>query len=238
MTTPTPMPDINLDSLWDHVAVPRPLRAITLAWILSTRNGIQAPILLLVGGPHSGKTATITRLNELVSGTKVLRDVPERWWQLMEVFARAHKGVVAFDDVQPLSETRRAQLVQMMRGMKLKRCSDGREVSIKANIMLAGEHFFGASQGAFGDGMSTMLILLVGNDKRTRDEHWQRELPGILWSLIELDARVATLGPSREVDIHPDLIPMIGFCRVLDAVDEILGTHGLDFYHMTALAKW
>jgi hypothetical protein len=231
------MPDINLDSLWDHVAVPRPLRAITLAWILSTRNGIQAPILLLAGGPHSGKTATITRLNELVSGAKVLRGVPERWWQLMEVFA-GHEGAVAFDDVQPLSEARRAQLVQMMRGVRLERPSDGRRATIRANIMLAGEQFFGASQGAFSDGMSTMLVLLVGSDKRTRDEHWQRELPGILWSLIELDARVATLGTSREVDIHPDLVPMIGFCQVLDAVDEILGTHGLDFYHMTGLAKW
>ncbi|WP_298447836.1 hypothetical protein [Ferrimicrobium sp.] len=53
--------------------------------------------------------------------------------------------------------------------------------------------------------------------------------------MIELDARVAMLGTSREVDIDPDLIRMIGFCRVLDALEEVFGTHELDLYHMTAM---
>ncbi len=54
---------------------------------------------------------------------------------------------------------------------------------------------------------------------------------------MELDSRVAMLGSDRELEIDPDLIPMIGFCRVLDTAEEIFGIHGLDLYHMTALIK-
>ena len=55
--------------------------------------------------------------------------------------------------------------------------------------------------------------------------------------LMELDSRVAMLGSDRELEIDPDLIPMIGFCRVFDTAEEIFGIHGLDLYHMTALIK-
>jgi len=230
MTTPTPMPDVGLETLWDHISIPRPEdRPIVLAWILATRNNIAAPILLIEGGPDSGKTDIVTRLVSLVSSAEVQRGVPG-WYELMVAFAKGDKHAVAFDDVFELSGGKKQQMVRLLLGMTM--LSYDRRATIRANVILGG---LVMPDGLFDKGMSHAVMCLESQGKRTSDDAWGNDMPGILWAILELDARVAMLG-RQFVDIHPSLIRMLDFCQILEGVDTVLGTHSLDFFHREALA--
>jgi hypothetical protein len=227
--TPTPMPDVGLETLWEHISIPRPEdRPIVLAWILATRNNIPAPILLIEGGPDSGKTDIVTRLVSLVSSAEVQRGVPG-WYELMVAFAGGDKRAVAFDDVFELSGGKKQQMVRLLLGVTM--TSYDRCVTIRANAVLGG---LVMPDGHFDRGMSHAVMCLESQGKRTSDDAWGNDMPGILWAILELDARVAMLG-RQVVDIHPSLIRMLDFCQILEGVDTVLGTHSLDFFHKEAL---
>jgi len=222
MTTPTPMPDVDLSTLFLHIPIERYHRSIVLAWILATRNNVPAPILVIDGSPHSSKTATIARLNTLVSPTNVQRDIPSGWYELMIAFAQSYNAV-AFDNISPtLSQSTKQHLVQLLFGVTM--TSYDQSSTIQANVILTGQT---SLDGMFKRGMSHTITCLGG--ELTSDDVWAEELPGILWSLLELDARVATLG-QLEVSVSPTFTLMLDFCRILAAVDQILGTHGFDAY--------
>ena len=235
--TPTPNPNVTLDTLFEHIKIRggRSQRAVILAWILATRNNVPAPILVITGPSSS---LALTRLNALVSSAPVMRGaIPEPWWAVMQIFASAsqHERVVAFDETQDSIDTRTLwHIAQLVQGWTLARHFDARELFIRANVMLATNWPYGW-RDKFGEGMS--YLVGISTVKSTGEKRWEQEKPGIMWALLELDARVAAALGSTWVDTDLQIAPMREFCRILDAVDQVLnGTHGLALYRTEAMA--
>jgi len=238
MTTPTPMPGITLDTLFEHIKIKggRSQRAVILAWILATRNNVPAPILV-VTGPSS--PLALTRLNELVSSVPVLQELPEQWWAVMQIFAISsqHERVVALGESQSfgikmIKMRTLHHITQLVQGWTITRY-DGRELFIRANALIEASWPYFAKN--FSEGMSHLMTTAGG--KSTSAKSWEDQKPGIMWALLELDARVAAALGSTWIDTDLQIAPMFEFCRILDAVDEVLdGAHGLALYRTEAMA--
>lgn len=236
--TPTPDPNVTLDTLFEHIKIRggRSQRAVVLAWILATRNNVPAPILVITGPSSS---PAITRLNDLVSSAPVLQAMPDQWWAAMEIFAISslHERVVAFGEVKSfrpqMIETRALwHITQLVQGWTITRY-DGQKFFIRSNAIIEASWPFFVNN--FSEGMSH-LVTTIGV-KTTSEKSWEDQKPGIMWALLELDARVAAALGSTWVDTDLQIAPMREFCRILDAVDQVLnGTHGLALYRTEAMA--
>lgn len=231
---PHPHPG-DLGTLWEFVPVDEADRPVLLAVLVAALVQVDVPHVILVLAAEQGSAkSTATRiLVSLVDPSAVpLRQPPrdpDGW-----TTAAAASWVVALDN---LSGEIPAWLSDC-----LCRASTG-DGSVKRALYTDSDvSVLAFRRCVIGNGVDVVVdrgdlaerVARVGlprvTTRRPEDElaaAWEAARPRVLGALLDLAAKVHERLPAIEVD---DLPRMADFAKVLAAVDEVLGTHGLKRY--------
>ncbi|MQA82927.1 MAG: ATP-binding protein [Streptosporangiales bacterium] len=246
LTTPLPEPTRSGDTrpLWDLLNVGEDDRALLLAWLVSTLlPDVPHPVVGLFGEQGTGKTTAGKVLSMLVDPSPVaVRKAPrdaDSW-----VTAASGSWVVALDNLSTVSDWLSDTLCRAVTGdgdVRRQLYTDGGLVvfAFRRCVIVTGIDL-GAVRGDLSDRLLPVNLHRIP-DNRRRDEselwpRWAELQPVILGGLLDLAARVIGVLPSVRLDTKPR---MADYAGVLAAVDQVLGTAGLDQYvsHAGSLAS-
>lgn len=237
LTAPFPEPrsggDIN--HLWDIVNVTPAYRPVLLAWLVAgLRHDIPHPVLGLFGEQGTGKTtATRTLAGLLDPSTAPSRRTPrnEDGW----VVAAASSWVIPLDNLSTLPAWLSDAMCRAVTGdadvtRTFYTNADLTVFSFRRVIVMNGIDL-GSLRGDLAERMVAVRLDRIPDTGRQREGHLQhlsrQVLPEIFGALLDLAVEVERRLPS----IHLDRLPrMADFAQILAAIDQILGTEGLDTY--------
>jgi hypothetical protein len=235
---PTELPacgDGDLSALWHFVNVAAEDRPVVLAVMVAAlvQTDVSHPILLLLAEQGSAKSSATRALVDCIDPSPVPLRQPPRdadGWTV----AAAASWVVALDNLSGdipgwLSDSLcRASTGDGSVKRALYTDSDVSVLAFRRCVIANGVDV------VVGRGDLAERVAVVGLPRVTtrRPEHalaaeWAAARPGIVAGLLDLAAAVHQLLPGITVTDSPR---MADFARVLAAVDEVLGTHGLDRY--------
>lgn len=232
---PEPVSGGQLDELWSHLHVPAADRPLVAAWIVSAlTHDISHPVLAFFGEQGTAKTTNQKKLVIVIDPgpvptRKPPRD-PESW-----VTAAAGSWVVGMDnlsDVQPWLSDSICRAVTGDGDVRRRLYTDGEHAvfAFRRAIILNGIDL-GALRGDLAERMLPIHLEPISETMRMGEHEvwgsWDKAHARILGAVLDLAARVARVESSVRLGNKPR---MADFARVLAAVDQILGTQGLEYY--------
>lgn len=237
LTSPLPEPDPTgtLDALWELLNVDPADRPLVLAWLVSTLlPNVPHPIPGLFGEQGTGKTFTAKVVSLLVDPSPVpVRKAPrdaDSW-----VTAASGSWVVALDNLSTVPDWLSDTLCRAVTGdgdVRRQLYTDGGLVvfAFRRCVLVTGIDL-GAVRGDLADRLLPIDLRVIEDDQRLDEAdlwgRWERLHPYLLGGLLNLTASVMAVLPSVRLESRPR---MADFARVLAAVDQITGSHGLDRY--------
>ena len=224
----------TFDLLFDHLNVAQADRPLVLAWLIAVLIDPESPhpILSLFGEQGTGKSTASRRIVSVVDPSPVpLRKPPrdpEGW-----VTAAQGSWVVGLDNLSQVSDWLSDSLCRAATGdgdvrRALYTDSDLAVFAFRRCILLNGIDV-GALRGDLAD-----RIIMINLDRieesarlteRQLNDHWTRDHPRIFGGLLSLAAETIKRLPSVRLASSPR---MADFALILAAIDQILGTDGLN----------
>ncbi len=237
LTGALPEPGIGaqVDDLWSWLNVTPNDRPLILAFIVAALvPDIPHPVLGLFGEQGVGKTTTAKVIVMLIDpGPVPYRKGPrdaEAW-----VTAAAGSWFVALDNVSTMPDWLSDLLCRAVTGegdVRRRLYTDGElaTFAFKRVIALTGIDL-GALNGDLTDRLLPVTLDAIPETAR-RDETgmwraWRDAHPLALGAVLDLAAKVLDVLPSVRLDRSPR---MVDFARIVAAVDEVLGTDGMQRY--------
>lgn len=225
------------EKLWEFVRIDPADRPVLLAWLVAVLILVDAPhpILALLAEQGAAKSSITRCLVDLVDPSSVpLRKAPrdEDSW----VIAAAASWVVALDNLsgslqQWLSDCLcRASTGDGSVRRALYTDSDVSVISFRRCVIFNGVDVT-IEAGDLAERIAAADLTRIEEGARRAEADiaaaWEQARPAIMGSLLDLAARVHQLLPTVKVDKLPR---MADFALVLAAVDQVMGTNGLDRY--------
>ncbi|WP_207548942.1 ATP-binding protein, partial [Mycolicibacterium fortuitum] len=225
------------EKLWEFVRVDPADRPVLLAWLVAVLILVDAPhpILALLAEQGAAKSSITRCLVDLVDPSSVpLRKAPrdEDSW----VIAAAASWVVALDNLsgslqQWLSDCLcRASTGDGSVRRALYTDSDVSVISFRRCVIFNGVDVT-VEAGDLAERIAAADLARIEEGARRAEADiaaaWEHARPAIMGSLLDLAAQVHQLLPTVKVDNLPR---MADFALVLAAVDQVLGTSGLERY--------
>ncbi|WP_396912474.1 ATP-binding protein [Mycolicibacterium sp.] len=227
----------DAQKLWEFVRIDPADRPVLLAWLVAVLILVDAPhpILALLAEQGAAKSSITRCLVDLVDPSSVpLRKAPrdEDSW----VIAAAASWVVALDNLsgslqQWLSDCLcRASTGDGSVRRALYTDSDVSVISFRRCVIFNGVDVT-IEAGDLAERIAAADLTRIEEGARRAEADiaaaWEQARPAIMGSLLDLAAKVHELLPTVKVDKLPR---MADFALVLAAVDQVMGTNGLDRY--------
>lgn len=227
----------SMQKLWEFVRIDPADRPVLLAWLVSVLVLVDAPhpILALLAEQGAAKSSITRCLVDLVDPSSVpLRKAPrdEDSW----VIAAAASWVVALDNLsgslqQWLSDCLcRASTGDGSVRRALYTDSDVSVISFRRCVIFNGVDVT-VEAGDLAERIAAADLARIEEGARRAEADiaaaWEQARPAIMGSLLDLAAKVHQLLPTVKVDKLPR---MADFALVLAAVDQVMGTNGLERY--------
>ncbi len=236
---PDPVGGGGLDDLWQVLNVRDADRPLLLAVLVSALlPDIPHPILALLGEQGTGKSTATRAVAGLVDPSPVqLRKAPrdaEAW-----VTAAAGSWVVALDNLSGLKDWLSDSLCRAVTGegdVRRRLYTDGdlHVVAYRRVVILNGIDL-GALRDDLAERLVTVNLKRIPENRRAREADltaaWEAAHPRALGALLDLACKVLAVLPQVHLAEAPR---MADFAYVLAAVDQVLGTAGLDTYRNRA----
>ena len=232
---PEPERGGDLDELWEWLNVAPEDRPLVLAFLVAALvPDIPHPIMGLFGEQGTGKTTTMKTLVLLIDPSPVPYRKPPRDAEAW-VTAAAGSWVVALDNLRDIGDWLSDLLCRAVTGegdvrRKLYSDSELALFQFRRVVALSGIDV-GALNGDLADRLLPVTLERIPERQRREESSlwraWRDAHPRILGALLTLAARVLELLPTIELDRRPR---MIDFARIVAAVDEALGSSGLERY--------
>ena len=232
---PAPVRGGDLEPLWDYLNVVPEDRALVLAWLIGALEpDLPHPILGVFGQQGSGKTTAMTKLVQLIDDGIAVTQRPPRdadsW-----ITAASASWIIALDNISGVPAWLSDALCRVVTGegdvrRKLYTDADLHAVAFRRVVALSGIDL-GSLAGDLADRLLPITLAVISEEAR-RDERllgpaWERARPSFFGAFLDLAAGVLAQLPL----VRPERLPrMADFARILAAVDELLGTDGLQRY--------
>jgi hypothetical protein len=234
LTGVMPEPDHagDLEPLWNHLNVSAADRPLVLAWLVAAIIDPEAPhpILSLFGEQGTGKSTASRRLVAVVDPSPVpLRKPPrdqEAW-----VTAAQGSWVVGLDNLSHVPDWLSDSLCRAATGdgdvRRALYTDAGLAVFAFRRCILLNGIDVGALRGDLAD-----RIVMINLDRiresvrlteRNLSEQWADAYPSILGGLLSLAAEAIARLPSVRLASSPRM----DFARILECIDQLLGTKGI-----------
>lgn len=232
---PEPEPGGDILDLWHFVNVAEEDRPAMLAWLIHAQNpGPPHPLLYLSGSEGAGKTTATSALVSLIDPSHVpIRKTPRDPEGLITVAANSHAFAVDnVNTIQPWLSDGLCRIVTGEGDVRRKLYTDSEVVlySFRRVVILTGIDI-GAQAGDLADRMLTITLKRIPDSKRMEDEDlkaaWAEAYPCIFGALLDLAVKVLAVLPTVKLKRKPR---MADYARVLAAVDQVMGTNGLERY--------
>lgn len=232
---PDPASGGDLGDLWKWLNVATDDRPLVIAWLVAVLfPDIPHPVLGIFGEQGTGKSTAAKVLAMLLdSGPVPVRKPPrdaESW-----VTAAAGSWLVALDNLSEIQPWLSDSLCRAVTGdgdVRRKLYTDGdlAVFSYRRCVILNGIDT-GAMQADLADRMLPVDLEVITAQSRLTEEElwpaWRGAHAFVLGALMDLAASVMARFPSVQLASKPR---MADFARIVAAVDQILGTSGLDRY--------
>ncbi len=235
LAMPTPMSAGQLDDLWSLCNVAPEDRPLVLAWLLATfLPDVACPILVLGGEQGCAKSTTARVLASIVDPCHPqLRRPPasDVDWPAVAQVSR----VVALDNMSHVSDWLSDSLCRAVTGdgdVRRRLYSDGNVVpfAFQRAILLNGISL-GSLRGDLAERTLACTLDVIPKERRRLDAEINGDLarlrPLLLAALLDLLSEVLRALPHVDLPSRPR---MADFAVLLAAVDQCLGTRGLDAY--------
>jgi hypothetical protein len=224
----------SFDLLFDHLNVAQADRPLVLAWLMAVLIDPESPhpILSLFGEQGTGKSTASRRIVSVVDPSPVpLRKPPrdpEGW-----VTAAQGSWVVALDNLSTVPDWLSDSLCRAATGdgdvrRALYTDSDLAVFAFRRCILLNGIDV-GALRGDLADRLIMINLDRIKESARLTErqlnERWTRDHPRIFGGLLSLAADLIRRLPSVRLASSPR---MADFALILAAIDQTLGTDGLN----------
>jgi hypothetical protein len=232
---PEPVPGADLTELWSWLNVAPADRPLVAAFLVAALYpDMPHPVLSLNGEQGTGKTTAEKVLVLVLDPTPVpCRKVPrdgEAW-----VTAAAGSWVVGLDNLSDISDWLSDSICRAVTGdgdIRRRLYTDG-ELAVFAfrRVIVMSGIDVGAVRGDLADRLLPVGLHTIAEADRLEEDElwpaWREAHPRILGAVLDLAASVARVLSSVRLERKPR---MADFARVLAAVDQVLGTSGLDRY--------
>ena len=232
---PAPVRGGDVEQLWDFVNVITEDRALILAWLVAALEpDVPHPILGVFGQQGSGKTTAMTKLVQLIEDGVAVTRRPPRDGDAWIIMANS-SWVVALDNLSSVPAWLSDALCRAITGegdvrRKLYTDADLHAVAFRRVVALSGIDL-GSLEGDLADRLLPISLSVISEEARREERDlgpaWERVRPLVLGALLDLAASVLALLPLIELERLPR---MADFARIVAAVDEVLGTNGLQRY--------
>ncbi|GGM34859.1 ATP-binding protein [Longimycelium tulufanense] len=230
---PEPVRGGSLAELWSWLNVTEHDRPLVAAWLISVLFcDIPHPVLGIFGEQGTGKTTAEKVLVQLLDPGPVPTRKPPRDLESW-MTAAAASWVVGLDNLSDMPAWLSDSLCRAVTGdgdvrRKLYTDNELAVFSVRRCIVLNGIDL-GALRGDLADRMLPIELHRIDEQHRREEEEywpeWTKVHPRILGALLDLAAAVMGVLPAIRLTRKPR---MADFARILAAVDQILGTRGMD----------
>ncbi len=232
---PVPERGGSLDDLWRRINVRPEDRPLLLAYLVAALEpDLPHPVLTLLGEQGTGKTTTAKLLVTLLDPSPVPTRKPPRD---AESWVTAAQGswLVCLDnlsDVPPWLSDSICRAVTGDGDVRRKLYTDGdHAVFAFRRVVMINSIDLGATRGDLAERMLPVHLDVIHEDQRLGEDEiwptWEQEHPKILGALLDLAAGIAGVLPSVRLASKPR---MADFAKRIAAVDQVLGTSGLEHY--------
>ena len=240
LTGPLPWPVeaswSELDALWKWAPMDEQDRSLVLAFLVCALiPDVPHPILGIFGQQGAGKTTAMRTIVELLDpGPVPIRKPPrdDNTW----ITAASGSWFVALDNLSGVPEWLSDALCRAVTGegdirRRLYTNGDLATFAFRRVVLLTGIDP-GLLAGDLADRIVTVRLEAIGDDRRRDEaelaEAWWNERPSLLGALLDLTRHVL-----KNLETRPSLLRrprMADFARIVDAVDAVTGSHGLEWY--------
>lgn len=232
---PEPERGGSLQDLWRLLNVAKEDHPLVAAWLVSVlHQDIAHPVLSLFGEQGTGKTTAGRHVVATVDPSPVPTRKPPRdadsW-----VTAAAGSWVVGLDNLSTVPDWLSDSICRAVTGdgdVRRKLYTDGEHhvFAYRRCIIINGIDL-GGTRGDLAERMLPIHLEQISERDRRGDNEigadWGAAHARILGAVLDLAAGVAGVLPSVRLESKPR---MADFARILAAVDQVIGTGGLDHY--------
>jgi len=232
---PEPEPGGSLDELWQLLNVAEADYPLVAAWLVAVlHQGIAHPVLSLFGEQGTGKTTAGRHIVSTVDPSPVPTRKPPRDAESW-VTAAAGSWVVGLDNLSSVPDWLSDSICRAVTGdgdVRRKLYTDGEhQVFAYRRCIIVNGIDLGGTRGDLAERMMPIHLEQISERHRRGDNEigadWHAAHGRILGAVLDLAAGVAGRLPFVHLTSKPR---MADFARILAAVDEVLGTDGLDHY--------
>jgi hypothetical protein len=232
---PDPVRGADVDELWKALNVAERYRPVLLAVLVSELiPDIPHPIVLFSGEHGTGKSTGTARCAAIFDPSPAqLRKAPrdaDSW-----TTAAAGSWVVALDNLSGIPDWLSDALCRASTGdgdVRRRLYTDGdlHVIAFRRCVIVNGIDL-GSLRGDLADRLVHLALELISEKNRVSEkemaDQWRDMHPRVLGALLDLAVQVLTVWPTVALDSSPR---MADFAHVLAAVDQVMGTSGLDVY--------
>jgi len=232
---PAPVAGGDLDELWSWLNVTKEDRPLLAAWLVAVLfDSIPHPVLGLFGEQGTGKTTAEKVLVSILDPSPVPTRKPPKdadsW-----VTAASGSWVVGLDNLSHVPDWLSDSLCRAVTGdgdVRRQLYADNQLVvfAFRRCLVVTGIDL-GALNGDLADRMLTISLDVIDDANRMDEEQlwprWGEAHPRIVGAVMDLAASVHAMLPSVSLARKPR---MADFAKILHAVDQVLGTAGLERY--------
>jgi hypothetical protein len=236
LTSALPEPELgpDVDELLKVLNIDEHDLPIVLAWMVTAMLGLPCPILFITGEQGTGKTGAARTIAQLIdpspAPTRAAPTSVDHWAAIA-----SGSRIVVLDNLSSVPTWLSDVLCKAVTGeAHLKRklyTDDGTSlVELKRAVIMTSIDI-AHMRGDLRERLALLELTPIRPEDRIPESKLNRRIdelrPGILGALYMLTARVLDCLPYVELDETPR---MADFAMVLEAVDQLLGTTGLDRY--------
>lgn len=232
---PVPERGGSLNELWALLNITEADHPLVAAWFVATfHQNIAHPVLALFGEQGTGKTTAGRQIVATVDPSPVPTRKPPRDAESW-VTAAAGSWVVGLDNLSTVPDWLSDSICRAVTGdgdVRRKLYTDGEhQVFAYRRCIIVNGIDLGATRGDLSERMLPIHLEVIEERQRRGDNEirndWEACRARVLGAVLDLTASVASQLPSVRLESHPR---MADFARILAAVDDALGTDGLEHY--------